>query len=525
MRHQLLRSQRVFRPIDTWHSAPETIGLHESAYNRLALVGLLLLTFLAFACRPALADDQIRAVRLSNVVGNVQILNGSETQFSQAYPNMPLMQGSTLKTGEDGRAEIQFEDGSVVRLTPNSSAAMSVLTRSADGTNTEVDLLSGLSYVVMKGTANQRFVVHFNGNEVISPAPVKFRVNLDAKPSEFAVLDGSAHLSNGTAYSVDVRSGETVRFDANDASRYMLAQGVDPDSWDQWNTDRDQAMGQMAAQETREARGSGNANDPAWSDLDYYGNWYSANGSSFWVPTGAGAGWDPYGSGYWGYYGATGGYAWISGYPWGWLPYHCGIWNYYNSLGWGWIPQNCGYGWYPVSGIGYAPPRYKPLPRPNPVLHPLPIHNGVVKNAVGHPIIPVDRGGEATRLDLHTIPAPKTVSVNGQTVQLLPKTPNPANSWAARSSGGVDGRPGFGTPNHQMMGSIPVYRQVAPASAYHPGAPTSFTPRPGGTQAGGVASSGPRYSAPAAPMSSASSAGHASAPSSAGAPSGGGGHH
>ena len=42
---------------------------------------------------------------------------------------MPLLQGSTLKTGEDGRAEIQLEDGSTIRLTPNSSAAMTVLGR------------------------------------------------------------------------------------------------------------------------------------------------------------------------------------------------------------------------------------------------------------------------------------------------------------------------------------------------------------------------------------------------------------
>ena len=125
---------------------------------------------------------------------------------------------------------------------------------------------------------------------------MKFRVNLDANPVEFAVLDGSAHLSKGTDYAVDVHMNETVRFDPGDSTRYFLAQGIDPDSWDQWNVDRDQAMSQMAAQETREAIGSGNAGAAGMSDLDYYGNWYSSNGTSFWVPDGAGAGWDPYGS-------------------------------------------------------------------------------------------------------------------------------------------------------------------------------------------------------------------------------------
>ena len=328
--------------------------------------------------------------------------SGTETQFSQAYPNMPLLQGSTLKTGEDGRAEIQLEDGSMIRLTPNSSAAMTVLGRDSQGNSkTEVDLLTGLSYVEMKGTANQRFVVHFNGNEVISPAPVKFRVSLDANPVEFAVLDGSAHLSNGTAYAVDVKANETVRFDPGDSTRYFLAQGVDPDSWDQWNVDRDQAMGQMAAQETREAIGSGNAGAAGVSDLDYYGNWYSSNGTSFWVPDGAGAGWDPYGLGYWGNYGGSAGYIWISGYPWGWLPYQCGTWNYFNTFNnWGWIPGgscwNGGNNWYPTAGFGNVPPRYHRLPRPTPI-HPLQPVNGP------HPLktqtlIAVDRGPEATTL-------------------------------------------------------------------------------------------------------------------------------
>ena len=192
----------------------------QSSFGPFDLTLLSSLLFLSLSAAVyARADDQIRAVRLSNVVGSVQILSGTETQFSQAYPNMPLMQGSTLKTGDDGRAEIQLEDGSLIRLTPDSSVAMTMLSRdSAGNTKSEVDLLTGLTYVEMKGTANQLFVVHFNGNEVISPAPVKFRVNLDASPAEFAVLDGSAHLSKGSDYGLDVHMNETVRFDPGDSS-------------------------------------------------------------------------------------------------------------------------------------------------------------------------------------------------------------------------------------------------------------------------------------------------------------------
>jgi hypothetical protein len=387
--------------------------------------------------------------------------------------------------------------------------------------------LSGLSYVEMKGTANQRFVVHFNGNEVISPAPVKFRVNLDGNPVEFAVLDGSAHLSNGTAYAVDVKANETVRFDPGNSTRYFLAEGIDPDSWDQWNVDRDQAMGQMAAQETREAIGSGNAGAAGLSDLDYYGNWYASNdGSSFWVPDGAGAGWDPYGSGYWGYYGGAGGYVWISGYPWGWLPYRCGTWNYFNNFnGWGWIPGgNCGYGWnnwYPTPRFGNVPPRYRPLPRPtSPIGHPIP--GGGLHPLKTQTLIAVDRGPEATTLTPHLGAAPKTLTGGEGSARLLPKTPNPTALAYNRSERPVSGQPtnertAYGLSGGQQLGNVPVYRPTAPVARSGPAAP-SYS---------GHASSG---SSPS--FSSGSSAGSfhgSSAPSapaapSGGSPSAGGGH-
>jgi hypothetical protein len=489
--------------------------------NRVTFRSLLPVLLLSVALS-ARADDQIRAVRLSNVVGSVQIMNGAETQFSQAYPNMPLMQGSTLKTGEDGRAEIQFEDGSVVRLTPNTSAVMAVLGRNSDGnTNTEVDLLTGLSYVEMKGTANQRFVVHFGANEVISPAPVKFRVSLDANPTEFAVLDGSAHLTNGTAYSVEVRANETVRFDATDSSRYFLAQGIDGDSWDQWNIDRDQAMSQMAMQETHDAVvGNANPGDPAWSDLDYYGDWYaSGSGGSVWVPNGAGAGWDPYGSGYWGYYGGGAGYVWISGYPWGWLPYHCGSWSYYNSFGWGWAPGGgCGRTWYPVTGIGVAPWRYRRIPRPvSPVQH-SPQQASSVHQPVAHHIIAVDRGAEATTLTPRVEAAPKTLALNGEPAHLMPKTVNSTLATLNRPGQTYPGAGNFRSGANQSgvyearpVGSVPVYRPAAPTYSYHPVAPSYSNRTSGGTV------SAPHYSAPPAPVYSAPS--HAS--SSAGTSSGG----
>src|SRR5438270_13666052 len=78
-------------------------------------------------------------VRLSYVQGQVKILQGDTIQFDQAQANMPLLAGYTLSTGEDGQAEVEFTDGSVARVTPNSQLRLDRLT-GADTRNEPTDL-------------------------------------------------------------------------------------------------------------------------------------------------------------------------------------------------------------------------------------------------------------------------------------------------------------------------------------------------------------------------------------------------
>src|SRR5712672_2900412 len=76
---------------------------------------------------PALADSQVRIVRLSDVQGSVQIDKNTGMGFENAFLNLPLPQGVTVQTRDNGRAEIEFEDGSTLRLTPNSKVEFSTL--------------------------------------------------------------------------------------------------------------------------------------------------------------------------------------------------------------------------------------------------------------------------------------------------------------------------------------------------------------------------------------------------------------
>jgi hypothetical protein len=321
--------------------------------NRSSLVGkglsagllwLVALTLGAFSSAQILhADDAAppaRALRLSSVDGQVRLLFNKQVVADQAVPNMPLFEGNEVVTGDDGRAEIQFEDGSVARLSPNSSLALTVLRGQGGARDAEIKLEGGLGYFELQGTGQAGSIrISFGDSVVTAGSPTVLRINLDNPQATLAVFSGNAHLEHGSALALDVHGGESVTMSSADPSRYELTESIEPDSWDAWNADRDQELSSEASARTGAENDFDDSGNPAWNDLDANGSWYNVpDQGAIWSPYDASSpDWDPYGNGYWlstPLFGST----WVSSYGWGYLPFQRGAWNYYNSFGWGWAP-------------------------------------------------------------------------------------------------------------------------------------------------------------------------------------------
>ena len=89
------------------------------------------------------------------------------TGSDPAQINMPLAQGVRVTTGQDGQAEIEFEDGSLVRLTPNSSLELTALTADANGNlQTDLTLVYGLVYAELRAAAKFAYSVDAGGVQV-----------------------------------------------------------------------------------------------------------------------------------------------------------------------------------------------------------------------------------------------------------------------------------------------------------------------------------------------------------------------
>lgn len=454
-------------------------------------------------------DVDVRAVRLSDVQGDVQVLTATEQAFSQAQLNMPIVQGMKIVASENGRAEVQFEDGSVARVTPDSSITLTELSHNSDGaTVTTISADSGLTYYELNSRAGQ-YTVHFGRDSVVPNDSSIFRIDLDRGPAELAVMHGSVHVSNDENLTADINTNQTMVLDVLIPNQYQIQQNVAANSWDQWNSDRDEALARLGDNATEARATTPNPDNPAWSDLDAYGDWYDVPGYGMgWTPSGVGQDWDPYGAGAWGYYNTIG-YTWISGYPWGWWPYHCGGWNWFPGFGWMWFPGNCGWAgvgfvWYPYGPIWHYPPGYRCPHRPYPVHDP--IHGLVPRDR----LIAVNRGPQFThQLVGAQKTAPHVFAYNGQTIHPVPPLfhshqggpigetftttvirSNPGANLP-RPSNGVVFRPPNIPPYQPGRGFVPpsrpapVYRapepvyHPAPAPVYHPSAPPpAYHPAP-----------------------------------------------
>jgi FecR protein len=468
------------------------------------------------------AGPQARAVRLSSVEGQVQLAQGNQILASQAAANTPLFEGTLITTSDDGRAEVQFEDGSVARISPNSSLTLSSLQQQGATMITDLVLNSGLGYFEIQGnTQNEQIRVHFGDGVVSANGFTVLRINLDYPPGEVAVFSGNAHVDSGTSLSLDMHGGESVRLNGPDSGNYVLSETIEPDSWDAWNSDRDQVLTAQEADRTAATNGMPNSSNPAWSDLDANGNWYNMPGQGYvWSPYEAGSSnWDPYGCGNWTWTPSFG-YVWASCEPWGYMPYASGMWNYYDGLGWAWAP-GLGFPWWGGLGwrfnIGIGPVHYRPPHRP--IGGPRP-GGGVPIRAGGryqpYPVVSVNRVQSVTTgAPLHVRNAPVTVA--GNTLQPL-RALSPRPVYAA---GG--------------MGREPVnYGNVSAGAhyGYAPGATSRWTP-PTGSSSARPAQRYYGYTAhPAAPSHPAYSAPPASHPAPSGggggaahAGGGGGGHH
>jgi hypothetical protein len=298
----------------------------------------------------ASAQDDYRHGRVRFVEPGVSLQRATEVSAEEALANLPFLPGDRVWTDDQGRAEFQFPDGTVVRLDSRSKLDYA---GHEEGEQERIGLRlwSGSAIVRVRTRSFARFEVETPAGMVQVLEPGIVRVDVEAGETRASVYAGEAALDDGRQQ-VRIAAGERTYArwggEAEEPRRFDPAEDDDFARWD----------GMRESEDRWAAGSSGHLPD----ELDAYAGEFESNGTwryegtaggYVWVPQVA-IGWQPYSNGYWAW--TPYGWTWVPYEPWGWAPFHYGRWDYSASFGWYWMPgRHWGPGWVSWAvGDGYV---------------------------------------------------------------------------------------------------------------------------------------------------------------------------
>lgn len=319
------------------------------ALSRLDVIpkGILLLSLLVpLAALPAHSEEEYGDSYSGDVPARIRALEGDavlqrqqEQDQVDATINSPVFTGDLLST-EDGRAEVEFPDGTVLWLDSDTQIEFLGMEDPESGTReaTALRLHEGRIEIDYRGGGSGDPRIDTPESSVYLQGEGRFRVESDGGVTTLIALRGTAELA-GDDGSMLVRDGMMSRVELGSAPDEARSYNtLRLDDFDSWCEERmasylpedegdDREYVQAVPQPVRHYV----------TELDNYGDWeWMVSYGWVWRPASYTVGWRPYYNGYWTW--CPRGWAWVAYEPWGWVPYHYGRWQWLSSAGWFWIP-------------------------------------------------------------------------------------------------------------------------------------------------------------------------------------------
>jgi hypothetical protein len=314
-------------------------------------IAIILLLVLFVGARPAAADSShARIIRLSLVQGDVRFtreahgdpLTDSSAVWETAPLNLPIRQGYVIST-DNGRAEIEFENGAMAFLKENTVLEFYDLSLDDGARTTRLVLRQGSASFYVNPDSRDYFSVTGGDFTVEANGRSSFRLDNYDDGSTIETIKGHVSVVHKDK-TARLEKGQSFSMKAGDDSSANIGSIAEEDDFDRW------VSGQVETVSSATSAALQYTGSPyyasGFADLYTYGAWSSCGGYGFgWRPFGVGALWSPFTGGQW-LWDPGFGWTWMSSQPWGWAPYHYGGWLFDSSCG----------GWF------YSPPLYYGVP-------------------------------------------------------------------------------------------------------------------------------------------------------------------
>ncbi|MGA8407259.1 MAG: FecR domain-containing protein [Candidatus Acidiferrales bacterium] len=191
----------------------------------------------------ASASTDVQLVRISYLQGDVRFNRGDGKQtdlkkpWEHAEVNLPIEQNFALATGDDGRAEIEFESGSVIYVAENSVILFEQIGVRDGAPAARLELVSGTVTAGPAGTSNEFFEIDTPTEQVQINDREGSSVRLDSYLDGMALTpqsDAGWNFASG-ASTIRILQGQTLTLENGKPIRIDGAgQSKAPHDWDQW---------------------------------------------------------------------------------------------------------------------------------------------------------------------------------------------------------------------------------------------------------------------------------------------------
>jgi len=202
----------------------------------------------AMAAATAAAPSEPQLVRVSYMHGDVRFNRGDAKQpnlkkpWEKADVNLLIAENYALATGADGRAEIEFESGSVIYVAENSVVLFEQLTATSGTPVTRLELVSGTITTGVKTVPGELFIVDVPIGEfrVIYPESSFVRLDSYLDGMVFTPLaEAGFDFGQNGPKAIHVAKGQTLTYADGQAARIGDAgESAAPTDWDEWVTAR-----------------------------------------------------------------------------------------------------------------------------------------------------------------------------------------------------------------------------------------------------------------------------------------------
>jgi len=276
-----------------------------------------------------------------------------EGQIGPEYAvlNFPVAPGNTVRTDSDGRCEVQFDTGAILRLEENTQVRIETIlaqTLSSRNKLTNLILEKGQVYVMYKSYMIQELFQIMTPNAALNMDQNSVAVvNLNEDGStDIKVLQGRAFVLYGpdedNLRQEKIKEAQMVQVTKEHKLDYL--EETQSSDFVLWNKKINKNFEELHEGKSPLPKPVYRYPDAViyfaekysttygeWLWDDYYGYVWRPFHYRYYP-----GGWQPY---YYGQWTAVNGHMfWVPEEPWGWAPYHLGIWVWHEKKGWLWIP-------------------------------------------------------------------------------------------------------------------------------------------------------------------------------------------